>query len=133
MNKDRLIQISRNLKLEYQTGRSFHTSFIFHGPKLLTMGINSYKEHHLITRIPVYRQLKTTGFYQAGIHSEVAAAKNLDFKCEGLTLVNIRIDNNGNPAYSAPCGNCWEYIVEKYGFRKVWFTTNDGWKLLKVR
>lgn len=132
MNLDRLIKISKSLKEQNQTGRSFHTSFIFKGPKLLSVGINSYKEFELISKLPKYKQYRDGGVYRAGIHSEVAAAKQLDFNCKGLVLVNIRIDNNGNPAYSAPCPNCWEHIVEACGFKKIIFSSTNGWKTIKL-
>ena len=132
MNLQRLVRLSEGLKVERQTGRSFHTSFVFKGPKLLALGINSYKQSELISRLPKYKKYKSGGDYNAGLHSEVAAAKQLDFDCEGLTLVNIRIDNNGKPAYSAPCPNCWEYVVEGCGFKKVIFSSNDGWKVIKL-
>jgi hypothetical protein len=130
---DRLIEIATRLKSEYQTGRSFHVSFILHGPKVLATGINSYLDSHPSTKLPKYTHRKSnTNNYHAGLHSEVAAAKMLNFACDGLVLFNIRINNDGVPAYSAPCGNCWDYVVLGLGFKKVYFTTEKGIECIKI-
>lgn len=129
---DRLVEISKALKTERQNGRSFHVSFIYHGSKMLSLGVNSYTDGYPIKKIGRYLPHKQVGNYEAGLHSEVAAAKNLNFDCYDMTIINIRIDNNGNLAYSAPCINCWNKIILGCGIKKVIFSTSDSFKELKI-
>jgi deoxycytidylate deaminase len=131
---DRLVSLAKALKPSHQTGRAFHVSYILDGPKILSVGINSYFDSHPNSILPDYHKSDfVDGLYLARLHSEVAAAKKLRFKCSGLVLVNVRIDNNNSQAYSAPCVNCWEHIVKRCGFKKVYFTNGSSFTLQPVK
>lgn len=131
---NRLLKIARALKAEHYQEGCFHVSYIYKGPKLMSIGINSYKDSHPRKRLRPYLPTKTvkTKNYNPVLHSEVAAAKQLDFKCDGMTLFNVRLLKNGEMAYSAPCLNCWETIVKPCGFKRIYFTTGTTVELLKI-
>ena len=130
INFERLEEISRALKSSRQSGRSFHTTFIFHKNKLLSLGCNDYRKQHPYQRFGHYKNSKyNSGNYMPGLHSECSAIIKLGIEdCRHLTFINIRIDNNDKPALSAPCANC-QQLLDSVGYRKIWYY--DGNKYAK--
>ena len=132
MRSDRYIEISRALMPEHQCRRTFHTTFIVRKGKIQSIGINSTKTHP--------RNLKYN--YQGadgvdirsivGVHSELDAVIKMGRKdCSDCVFINVRIDNNGQVAMSAPCEGC-QCVLRQVGFKQVWYTNNEG-KLEKWR
>lgn len=134
INFGRLEEISRALKDFRSTGQSFHVTFAYHGNKLLAIGQNDYSKLHRYHKFGKYLSTKSTHkkTYNAGIHSEVSALLRLGLSdCDHITFVNIRIDNNGNPAISKPCLNCNRIISEQFGYKNFWYY--DGNEYVKLK
>ncbi|NJO61906.1 MAG: hypothetical protein HC836_27795 [Richelia sp. RM2_1_2] len=110
-------------------GRCFHVSFILHGSRILTCGINNYNQQHLIHKFGAFEARYRYGYYHPGRHSEIEAIKKIN-KCifkpdyTKYNLVNLRINRNGKLALSCPCANCMRIISEKYHFKRIYFTTD---------
>lgn len=122
INFNRLEDITKGLKGKEQTGRAFHATFIYKGPKLISIGLNNYNKSHKSKKYGVYESNKNYRTYRACIHSEVSAIIKAGVQdCSGLTFVNVRIDNNGKPAVSKPCNNCMKLITEQVGYKNLWY------------
>jgi len=105
--------------------RCRHFSFIFDRSRLVSMGVNSCKTHPLNMRYNYVNRFnhRISGF--VGTHSEMSAVIKLgEAECEGLTLVNTRINRRNELDYSCPCKGCLDMIV-KLGFKSVFYTTKD--------
>jgi hypothetical protein len=128
-NFARMERIAKALKPHHQNGKSFHVSFGYHGSKLLAIGINDYSKAHRSHIFGEYKANKRGSKYQSGIHSEISMLLKLGLEdCSHLTVVNIRIDNNGNPAISKPCVNC-QAVLDQVSYKALWF--HDGESYIK--
>lgn len=114
----RLIEVAYALREKNSSGgRNFHVSAIFKKSKLISLGLNNYSKTHPRTRDFGYPE-------HCRIHSELAACLKLGLSdCSGLTIVNVRIDRNGNLANSKYCRGCTN-LVKHLNFSKA-FYTND--------
>jgi len=130
LNFPRLQDISSSLMSHKRSGKSFHTTFVYHGSKMLKIGINNYDKQHKASKYGNYLPTRENSCnYSAGIHSEVSAIIKLGMEdCSHLTFINIRIDGNGKPAMSKPCLNCQRVLLQ-VGYRNLWYF--DGTKYLK--
>lgn len=125
MNFDRLVEISRALKDEKQTGRAFHTTFVLRKNRIVTIGFNDYLKTHPLT-INYQNRFNNSFKYVSGIHSESRAISRLKIDdCSDFTFVNIRIMNDGNLGMSAPCINCHQLLL-KFGVNKLFYTNTLG-------
>lgn len=121
INFRRLEEICSALKPKYQSGKSFHVTFVYKKNKLLCIANNNYKKNHPYHKFGEYKAIKNGKKYQAGIHSECAALIKLGLEdCSDLTFVNLRVDNNGNPAISKPCANC-QRLLDQVGYKKIFY------------
>jgi deoxycytidylate deaminase len=119
INFCRLEDITRALKPVLQTGKSFHTTFVYHGSKLICVANNSYNKQNLHYKFGEYKSNRTQGNYNAGIHSEVASLIKMGLEdCSHLTFINIRINNLGESAVSKPCSNCAR-ILRGIGYKAI--------------
>ena len=132
INFKRLEEISLALKSEKQTGRSFHTTFVYNGSKMLCIATNDYTRYHPYHKMGHYVSTRTPGqIYEASLHSEIKALIRLGLEdCSHLTFVNIRIDNDNLPAISRACPNCYN-ILREIGFKKFYYFDGEKYKLEK--
>lgn len=132
INFSRLEDISRSLRYQYQTGRAFHTCFVYLGNKLICTGINNYRKHHPKHIFGEYSPTKENNEnYVAGLHGEVDALIKLGLNdCSHLTFVNIRINNKNERAISKPCKNCWN-VMQGVSFKKFWFFDGKDYIFVK--
>jgi cytidine deaminase len=126
MNFDRCIEISKALKGKFQTGRAFHCTFAYKKNKLLAIGINNYSKTHPLTSN--YLPTKNNNrLYIPVIHSEVSAIIKIGVEdCSDITFVNVRIDNNNLPTMAKPCSNCFGLLRDQVGYKKIYYTNNNG-------
>ena len=115
----RLVDISYALQEKSITGRCYHVSFILNKSKILSIGLNDYKKTHPKT--------KEFGYHpNSKLHSELAACLRLGLTdCEGLTIVNVRINNNGlldNSKFCAGCSN----LIKSLKFNSAYFSNERG-------
>lgn len=125
---DRLVEVAKAMKLKEQTGNSFHVSFVLKKSKVVAIGVNSY-----VKRNPICLEYKPTkssaklGKYIASIHSEIDATAKVKYNdFDNYTLVNIRINNNGNVANSCPCPNCFKQILKMPYVKRVFYSNDEG-------
>lgn len=131
INFSRLEDITRAMKPLYQSGKSFHTTFVYHGSKLITIGNNSYDKQNLYYRFGQYKSNRTQGNYKAGLHSEISSLIRLGLEdCFHLTFVNVRLNNLGETAISKPCSNCLRNL-RAVGYKNLWYY--DGEKYIKEK
>lgn len=129
LNFTRLEEITRSMKMGLQTGKSFHTTFVFKGSKMVCLASNNYNKIHPHHKFTAYT--KSEGNYKPSLHSEIASLIRIGVTdCTDLTFVNIRIDNNGNPAISQPCENCAR-ILRSVGYKYLCYY--DGEKYTKEK
>lgn len=119
INLKRLEDITRALKSENQSGKSFHTTFVYRGNKLIKIGQNNYKKLHRSHKYGEYLPTKAGKSYIAGLHSECDSIIRLgESDCSDYTFINIRIDNHGNPGISKPCPNCMN-LLRGVGYKAI--------------
>lgn len=128
MNFDRLVEISRALKDEKQTGKQFHVTFAIRKHRILRIAFNNYTKTHpsTINYISRFGNNKT---YVASQHSESSVygwlIKN-NFDPTDLNFVNIRIAPSQNISLAAPCPNCYELQLRKFGYRRFYYSNEFG-------
>lgn len=128
MNFDRLIDISKALKAEKQTGRNFHTTFALRKSKIIAVSFNDYTKTHPNT-INYISRFGNTHTYKPSCHSEskiYPRVIRMGFDCNDLIFVNIRITNNNELGLSAPCPNCYKFHVLQNGYRKFYYSNDLG-------
>lgn len=131
INFKRLEDITRALKTSKQSGKSFHTCFVYHGSKLINISTNNYGKLHPYHKWSVYESTRVGSNYQAGIHAELKTLISLGLEdCSHLTFVNIRINNQNLPALSKPCKNC-ERILRSINIKSIWYY--DGLKYVREK
>lgn len=104
-------------------------SFGWHGSKLIAIGRNKNKTHPLNRRNKLI--FKDTGkvHLEKKICAELDLAlkikrkTNIDYK--KITIVNVRLDRNGNICNSKPCRSC-ESLIEYIGPRSIYYTNTEG-------
>ena len=128
MNKrlEKCIEISLGLRPSKQTGRSFHTTFIFDKKRILSIGTNDYNKHHPYHKMGEYRGFKSNPeHYRPCFHSEISALLRLgDEDCSRYVFVNVRIDNNNKISMAKPCQNC-QKILDGVGYKKIIYSTSE--------
>jgi len=125
INFQKLETITRALKPIHQTGRAFHTTFVFNKKKLVCIANNDYSKQHRYHKFGHYKSKYHIGTYSAGIHSECSALIKMGIEdCSHLTFINVRIDNDDNVAVSKPCVNC-QTLLESIGYKKLWYYNGE--------
>jgi deoxycytidylate deaminase len=128
---ERCVEITKGLKPQKQNGRSFHTTFIFHKARILSIGYNDYKKLHPYHRLGKYVGYKTNPEnYQPCLHSEISAILKLgEEDLSKYSFVNVRIDGKNNLALSKPCPNC-ERVLRQVGFKRLFYSSENGFEEL---
>jgi hypothetical protein len=129
INFKRLELITHALKPALQTGKSFHTTFVYNKNKLICIAHNNYNKIHPYHKFGKYESTRADGDYKAGIHSECSAIIKMGLEdCSRLTFINIRISNEEKPAISKPCINC-QRVLDQVGYKNIWYF--DGKQYIK--
>jgi hypothetical protein len=97
-----------------------HYSFIMQKNEVRSVGWNQpYKTHPLAKRF---------NYKFHCIHSELHAILKFDepvVKLQKYSLVNVRLDKQGNVRMSKPCEVCQRLLVA-FPFKEVWYSTNSS-------
>ena len=98
-----------------------HISLIIYKRKIIAVGQNIFKTHPDTLRL---------GYRTADMHSELDAYRKVprQFKNKKLTLINVRMNADGELRMSRPCIVCSGWCVEV--FDKIYYTDNEGFKRL---
>lgn len=109
--------------------RNYHATFALQGSKLIAIGINKAKTHPLNLR---NRKKNSSGIdfsYSKFSCSELVCLNSVRRKTtipfSKLTLINFRIDREGNLAMAKPCKSC-ESLLRFLEIRKLYYTNNEG-------
>ena len=106
--------------------RCKHFSFIFYKNKILSIGFNNYKTHPFNLKFNYVNRQKNKISSFVGTHSEMKAFLKLGRKnCEGLTLINTRINRKNEIDYSKPCRGCCD-MIKILNFKEVYFSNKNG-------
>lgn len=125
---NRAVEIAYALKPKYETGRSFHTTFIFDKNKIISIGINNYNKTHPKAYLYKKDEVTNESEYVPSIHSELSAAIKLGFEdCSHLSFVNVRVDKNGQLNNSHPCSGCAKLLTQ-IGFKRFYYSGEKGFK-----
>jgi deoxycytidylate deaminase len=124
----RLVEIAKAMKPAGWRGRSFHVSFVLQKSKVVAVGTNSYHKRNRICLTYKPQRASLGGNpYIPSIHSEIEATAKVKFSdFDNFTLVNIRVNNNGQLANSCPCANCAFHLGRMTHITKVFYSNNEG-------
>jgi len=127
MNKklSRAIEIAKCLKPLKQSGKNFHVTIGYAKNKIVSIGYNSYDHENLDHRFGKYKPTRNGGNnYKAGRHSETEMLRRLKIPTKGLTICNVRIDNNGDVAMAKCCDNC-QKLLDSLGYRRILYSISE--------
>jgi hypothetical protein len=98
-----------------------HVSLIFTKKKLISIGRNYFKTHPKAHRL---------GYLYNEMHSELDAFRKVPrhHRDKKLTLINVRMNADGELRMSKPCPVCTGWCVEV--FDKIYYTDNEGFQKL---
>lgn len=106
--------------------RCRHFSFVFDGPRLISVGLNSRKTHPRNLRYSYTGRDDTDISPLVGTHSEMSAVIRMDGEdCKGLKMVNVRVNRRGEFDHSRPCRGCVD-MIRSLGFKEVFYTDREG-------
>jgi deoxycytidylate deaminase len=106
--------------------RCRHFSFIFDGPRLVSVGLNSRKTHPSNLLYSYAGRDGSSSSWSVGTHSEMNAVVKADTRhFRGMAIVNTRVNRRGELDYSRPCAGCMD-MINKMGFGEVYYTTREG-------
>lgn len=106
--------------------RCRHFSFVFDGPRIVSVGLNNRKTHprNLLYSYVGRGEVDISSF--VGTHSEMSAVLRVDRDtCRGLKMVNLRINRRGEFDHSRPCRGCVD-MMRSLEFGEVFYTERDG-------
>jgi hypothetical protein len=101
-----------------------HWTFFVRNNELLNVGLNRVMEppkkfgYHARHEDPKFRPK---------IHSELDALRNFNRGLHNLTVVNIRLNREGQTRLSIPCQPCRNLLINVLEVDRIYFTTEEGW------
>jgi deoxycytidylate deaminase len=106
--------------------RCRHFTFILSKKKILTIGFNNQKTHPFNLKYNFVNRKNDPINDLVGTHSELNALIKLGTdEVSGLTLVNTRVNRNGEIDLSMPCSGCQSFL-KTLDFKKIFYSTKDG-------
>lgn len=127
MKFKKIVEISQALAGKYPyEKRCKHFTFIYEKNKLISIGINSPKTHPKNLKFNYINKQNHKISEIIGTHSEMNAVIKLPPKNEfqNLTLINTRINRNGELDYCKPCNGCTDMIF-RLGINKVFYVNKN--------
>lgn len=126
---NRSLQIAKALFDPAFPIRCFHLSFIWYKNRLVSVGQNTIKTH---THHKFNPKINTEGENVSEFKktcsefnslNKIRRLTNIPFsKC---TLINIRINRNGQLSNSRPCVSC-DSLLNYLNIKEIFFTNNEG-------
>ena len=108
----------------------FHLSFAVRKGRIIQIGQNNYRKQHNSNKFGVYKPFKTTSqktTYIPCTHSELNLACRVGLDSwEGLEIVNVRLNNNGELRLAKPCCNCQNNIINVLNPKRVFYSNSEG-------
>jgi deoxycytidylate deaminase len=127
MKFKKLKEISLAMAPKHPTDqRCRHFSFILHKKKILSIGYNSPKTHPLNLKLNFVNRKNDPIHDLVGTHSELSAVIKLGTEdCDGLVLVNTRVNRNNQIDSSMPCKGCIS-LIKNLNFKQILYTNKRG-------
>lgn len=94
------------------TCKTMHGAVIVKGGRVISVGVNSYRNHPLTV---------TTPSSESSTHAEIAAMKACNTDLRGCIIYIARVNRKGEDRMSMPCVECNKAII-KAGFKKIVYT-----------
>lgn len=124
MNKRTLksLKALKGLLLQYDSGhQSRHAAGVVRKGKLISVGFNQRKSHTLAVRY-------SGSHLKNCIHAELDAIKRAR-ETQGLDMVVLRLNRQGQEMMSKPCPACMRMIGDS-GISRVLYTTQEGYEII---
>lgn len=98
-----------------------HLSLVIAKNRIVSIGRNYFKTHPKAYKL---------GYLYNEMHSELDAFRKIphQHKNKKLTLVNVRMNSDGELRMSKPCPVCMGWCIEV--FDRIYYTDNEGFKKL---
>jgi len=106
--------------------RCRHFSFVFDGPRMVSVGFNSPKTHPRNLLYSYIGRDHAPISSRVGTHSEMNAVLKMPKGAfGGMVIVNTRVNMRGMLDYSRPCRGCLDMIT-RLGFSEAYHTDRSG-------
>jgi deoxycytidylate deaminase len=106
--------------------RCRHFSFILHKKKILAVGFNTPKTHPINLKHNFVNKKNIPIHDLVGTHSELSAVIKLGTEdCDGLVMVNTRVNRKNEIDSSMPCTGCTSFL-QTLNFKKILYTNKQG-------
>jgi len=127
MNFAKIKEISLALASKHPSDqRCRHFSFIVHKKRVLSIGFNSPKTHPINLKYNFVNKKNVPINDLVGTHSELSAVIKLGAEdCNGLVMVNTRINRNNAIDFSMPCSGCQSFL-KTLNFKKIYYSDKNG-------
>lgn len=124
---NKALEITKAMQGQKKSGKSFHTSFAIQKNRIVCVGWNSYFKPHNQLRFGKYKKTRLPGEYIPCRHSECHLCEKLDEESwRDYEILNVRMNNLGEPRLALPCANCMEKVVIPMNPKRFYYTLNDG-------
>ena len=97
---------------------------IFHKNRPISIGVNEKRHHRKLH--PIFWK------WEGSIHAEQSAILNARCDLRGMSMLVIRLNNDGKLRFAKPCPFCIKYI-EYVGIKNVYYSNFDGQILQLIR
>jgi len=127
MNFAKIKEISLALAPKHPSDqRCRHFSFIVHKKRVLSIGFNSPKTLPINLKYNFVNKKNVPINDLVGTHSELSAVIKLGAEdCNGLVMVNTRINRNNAIDFSMPCSGCQSFL-KTLNFKKIYYSDKNG-------
>ena len=123
MNQTRLLKlvdVALPVSLEVSR-RKKHVSIILRKNEIVSVGTNTLRTHP---------KAKELGYRFDEVHSELDALLRYKGPKDNLKLLNFRFNRFKDMRMSKPCCKCLPWCIAL--FQNVWYSTNEGMKMLNI-
>lgn len=105
---------------------SLHASLIVKGGRILAIGTNQPNPNQFALSYALHAGWQS--------HAEFVAVSQIRKKINltNAVMYNCRVSRNGLISLSKPCPGCYRMLLN-YGFKKVVYTTPQGFEPLKIK
>jgi hypothetical protein len=127
MNFAKIREISHALASKHASDqRCRHFSFIMHKKRVLSIGFNTPKTHPINLKYDFVNKKNVPIHDLVGTHSELSAVIKLGTEnCEGLIMVNTRVNRRNEIDFSMPCRGCQSFL-DTLNFKKIYYSDKSG-------
>jgi len=101
-----------------------HWTFFVRNNEILTVGMNRVMEP---PKKYGYHSRYVDPKFRSKLHAELDALRSFKRGLHNLTVINIRLNREGQTRLSFPCQPCRNLLINVLEVDKIYFTTEEGW------